>query len=146
MSQNKFVSLPALILKRSKILLYFIIGLHVIALASVMYTVYFHISINIISGLLVVSSFYYYIRYYQNLITLKQISYRQDGMWVLGYESKLLLVSIEPEYMLTEWLIVLRFKTGQTKKRSIPVFVDMLSPEAFKQLRVVLPYILKVKN
>ncbi len=145
MSQNKFVSLPALILSRSKILLFFIIGLHVIVLASAMYTVYFHISVNIILGLLIGFSFYYYIQYYKNLSTLKQIKYRQDGMWILGYKSKSLLVSIEPEYMLTEWLIVLRFKIGQTKRKSIPIFFDMLTPHDFKQLRVVLPYILKTR-
>ena len=146
MSQNKFVSLPVLILNRSKILLLFIIGLHAIAIASVMHTVYFHISVNILLGFLISFSFYYYLQYYKNLTTLKQIKYRQDGMWILGYESKPLLVSIEPEYMLTEWLIVLRFKIGQTKRKSIPIFVDMLSPETFKQLRVVLPYILTTKK
>jgi len=146
MSQNKFVSLPVLELNRSKILLFFIIGLHVIAIASVMHAVYFHISVNIFLGFLISFSFYYYLQYYKNLITLKQIKYRPDGMWVLGYESKPLLVSIEPEYMLTEWLIVLRFKIGQTKRKSIPIFMDMLSPATFKQLRVVLPYILKAKN
>lgn len=146
MSQNKFVSLPVLIINRSKILLFFIIGLHVIAFTSVMYSVYFHISVNIILGLLIVFSFYYYIQYYKNLNTLKQIRYRTDGMWVLEYAGKSVLASIEPEYMTTEWLIVLRFKIGQTKKKSIPVFVDMLLPEDFKKLRVVLPYILKAKN
>ncbi len=146
MSQNKFVSLPALELNRSKILLFFIIGLHVVAIASVMHSIYFHISVNVLLGFVISFSFYYYLQYYKNLVTLKQIKYRQDGMWVLGYESKPLLVSIEPEYMLTEWLIVLRFRIGQTKKKSIPIFVDMLSSEDFKHLRVVLPYILKMKD
>ncbi len=145
MSPNKFVSLPALELNRSKILLFFIVGLHVVAIASVMHSVYFHISVNVLLGFLISFSFYYYLQYYKNLATLKQIKYRQDGMWVLGYKSKSLLVSIEPEYMLTEWLIVLRFRIGQTKKKSVPIFVDMLSPQVFKQLRVVLPYIFKIK-
>ncbi len=145
MSQNKFVSLPVLELNSSKILLFFIVGLHVVAIASVIHSVYFHISVNILLGFLISFSFYYYLQYYKNLTTLKQIKYRQDGMWVLGYKSKSLLVSIEPEYMLTEWLIVLRFRIGQTKKKSVPIFVDMLSPQVFKQLRVVLPYIFKIK-
>ena len=146
MSQNKFVSLPVLKLNRSRILLLLIIALHLSAFSSVSYSIYFHLSVNIILGLLIGFSFYYYIQYYKNLTMLKTIQCRQDGMWVLGYESKPLLVSIEPEYMLTEWLIVLRFKIGQTKRKSIPIFVDMLSPESFKRLRVVLPYILKAKN
>ncbi len=146
MSQSKFVSLPVLKLNRSRILLSLIIALHLLAFASVSYSIYFHLSVNIILGLLIGFSFYYYIQYYKNLTTLKTIQCRHDGMWVLGYESKPLLVSIEPEYMITEWLIVLRFKIGQTKRKSIPIFVDMLSLESFKQLRVVLPYILKAKN
>ena len=71
------------------------------------------------------------------------IKYRNDGMWILGYESKPLLVSIESEYMVTEWFIVLRFKIGNSRKRTIPIFKDSLSVESFKQLRVVLPYLLK---
>ena len=145
MSQNKFVSLPVLSLKRSKILLYLIIGLHLIALTSVMHAIYFHLSINIIIGVFVCFSFYYYILYYKNLTSLKMIKCRQDGMWILGYESKPLLVSIEADYMITEWLIVLRFKIGKTKKRSLPIFKDMLPEQSYKQLRVVLPYILDSK-
>jgi len=78
------------------------------------------------------------------------IKYRQDGMWILGYklkegDLKPLLVSIEPEYMITDWLVILRFKMGLTKRKSVPIFSDMLSAQSFKQLRVVLPYILQSK-
>ena len=78
------------------------------------------------------------------------IKYRQDGMWILGYklkegDLKPLLVSIEPEYMIIDWLVILRFKIGQTKIKSIPIFSDMLSDQSFKQLRVVLPYISQSK-
>ena len=74
------------------------------------------------------------------------IKYRADGMWILGYEKKPILVSIESEYMITEWFIILRFKIGQSQKRTIPIFKDMLSVESFKQLRVVLPYILRERK
>jgi len=144
MSQNKFVSLPVLQLNPSKVLLFLIIGLHLIALASVMVNIYFHISVNIILALFIMLSFYYYLLYFKKSKDLKTIKYRSDGLWVLGYDSKSLLVSVEPDFMLTEWLIILRFKIGQTKK-SIPIFVDMLSTKSFKQLRVALPYILKAK-
>ena len=143
MSQNKFVSLPVLSLKRSKTFLGLIIGLHIISLISVIYSTYFHLSINVFLGLLIILSFFYYILYYKNLASLEMIKYRNDGMWILGYESKPLLVSIESEYMVTEWFIVLRFKIGNSRKRTIPIFKDSLSVESFKQLRVVLPYLLK---
>lgn len=146
MSQNKFVSLPVLSLKRSKIFLFIIIGLHLIALASLVYTIYFHISVNVILALLIVFSFCYYILYYIKLSDLKMIKYRADGMWILGYESKPLLVSIDSDYMLTEWLIVLRFKVGKTQRRTLPIFFDMLPQQIFKQLRVVLPYIMRLKD
>lgn len=146
MSQNKFVSLPVLSLKRSKIFLFIIIGLHLIALASLGYTVYLHISVNIILASLIVFSFCYYVLYYKKLSDLKMIKYRADGMWILGYESKPLLVSIESNYMLTEWLIVLRFKVGKTQRRTLPIFFDMLPQSIFKQLRVVLPYIMSLKD
>ena len=74
------------------------------------------------------------------------IKHRVDGMWILGYEKKPILVSIESEYMITEWFIILRFKIGQSQKRTIPIFKDMLSVESFKQLRVVLPYILRERK
>lgn len=146
MSQNKFVSLPALNIERSNIFLFLIVGLHLLALASVWFYVYFHISVNIILAVLVILSFFYYILYYKKLNSLKTIKYRQDGLWILGYEDKPLLVSVKPEYLLTEWLVVLRFKVGLTKTRTVPIFKDMLSPQEFKQLCVVLPYIQKIKN
>ncbi len=146
MSQNKFASLPVLQLKRSRILLFLIFTLHLIALASIMYSVYFHVGINISIGVLIGLSFYYYLLYYKKLTTLNLIKYRQDGLWILGYKSKPLLVSIEPQYFLTEWLIVLRFKIGQTRIKNIPIFIDMLSPQDFRLLRVVLPYIQKMKK
>lgn len=145
MSQNKFVSLPVLQLNPSKVLLFLIIGLHLIALASVMVNIYFHISVNIILALFIMYSFYYYLLYFKKTKDLKTIKYRSDGVWVLSYESESLLASVEPDYMLTEWLIILRFKIGK-KKKSIPVFIDMLSPQSFKQLRVALPYISKFKT
>lgn len=145
MSQNKFVSLPVLSLSRSGTFLVLIIALHLIALASAAYAIYFHISINIFLGLLICFSFYYYILYYKKLSDLKMIKCRQDGMWILGYDSKPLLVSIEADYMITEWLIVLRFKIGQSKKRSVPIFKDMMTEQSFKQLRVTLPYLLMSK-
>lgn len=74
------------------------------------------------------------------------IKCRPDGLWILGYESKPILVSIETDYMITEWLIVLRFKIGKSKKRTIPIFNDMLTRESYKQLRVALPYIVKSKQ
>lgn len=146
MSQNKFVLLPVLSLKRSKTFLSLIISLHLISLISVMYSVYFHLSINISLCFLIIFSFYYYILYYQNVSSIKMIKYRADGMWILGYEKKPILVSIESEYMITEWFIILRFKIGQSQKRTIPIFKDMLSVESFKQLRVVLPYILRERK
>jgi len=145
MSLNKFVSLPILTFSRSKIFLGLITGLHLLALTSVTQFIYFHFSINIIIGLLVCFSFYCNILYYKQLSDLKMIKCRQDGMWILGYESKPLLVSIEADYMITEWLIVLHFKIGQSRKRSVPIFKDMLPKESFKQLRVALPFILNAK-
>jgi len=142
MSHNKFVSLPVLQLNRSKILLFLIVCLHLLALFCVTYSVYFHISVNVFLGLFVVISFAYYILYYQNLSRLTAIKYRADGMWVFGFKDKPLLVSLEPDYLLTDWLIILRFKVGMLKTRSIPIFKDMLTPKDFKQLRVVLPYLL----
>ena len=146
MSPNKFVSLPDLILSRSLVFLLLITCLHLIAFISLFAAVYVHISVNIILGLLVGASFYYNLQYYKNLSMLKTIRYRRDGMWVLGYKVKSLLVSLEPEYLITEWLIVLRFKSGQTKRKTILIFYDMLSNRDFKQLRVVLPYIVQAKK
>jgi len=150
MSQNKFVSLPVLHLNPSKTLRLLIIVLHLIAFLSITHSIYFHISVNFFLALLVSLSFYYYLKYYKNLTSLKLIKYRQDDMWILGYklkegDLKPLLVSIEQEYMITDWLIIIRFKIDQSKIKSIPIFSDMLSDQSFKQLRVVLPYISQSK-
>jgi len=151
MSQNKFVSLPVLQLNPSKTLRLLIMGLHLIALISITYSIYIHITVNIFLGLLISLSFYYYLQYYKNLLSLKMIKCRQDGMWILGYEKstgelKPLLASLKSEYMITDWLIVLRFKIGSTKIKSIPIFKDMLTSEKFKRLKIVLPYLFNIKN
>lgn len=143
MSQNKFVSLPVLSLNPSRILLGFIIVLHTLALASVMLLIYFHIVINVVIGILIICSFCYYILYYKNVSSLKMIKCRADGQWILGYDTKPLLVSLENEMMLSECLIILRFKIGRSQKRTIPIFNDMMDFESFKKLRVALPFILK---
>ena len=143
MSQNKFVSLPVLSLNPSKTLLGFIIVLHTLALASVMISIYYHLVINIVIGILIICSFYYYILYYKNVSSLKMIKCRADGQWILGYDAKPLLVSLENEMMISEWLIILRFKIGRSQKRTIPIFNDMMDFESFKKLRVSLPFILK---
>lgn len=141
MSQNKFVSLPVLEVSSSKIFLVVIIVLHLIAVASITYTIYFHVSINVALLILVSCSFYYYIQYYKNLLTLKLVKIRADGLWILGFDKKPILASLETNYMLTEWFIILRFRVGKLKTRSIPLFIDMLPKKKFKQLMVVLPYI-----
>ena len=150
MSHNKFVSLPVLQVNRSKILLAVIIILHLVALSSVTLSIYYHISINFILGALVSVSFFYYLQYYKKLSTLKMIKYRQDGHWVLAYETveeklKPLLVTLETEYLVTGWMTMLRFRINSTKKRTIPLFVDMLPTEDYKKLQVILPYIIKEK-
>jgi len=141
MSQNKFVSLPVLKLKHSKILLALIVVLHATALGCVALLIYIPISIKILLAALVLFSLFYYWHYYLYLKSLKLIKYRVDGKWILGFKEKPILVTLDKDYMLTEWLIVLRFTLGESKFKSIPIFVDMLPPKVFKQLRVVLPYI-----
>ncbi|MBN4080483.1 hypothetical protein JYT31_02350 [Beggiatoa alba] len=143
MSQTKFVSLPVLLVNRSKSLLLSIIFLHTLALLSLTTSLYFHLSVNIVLAVLISCSFYYYIDYYKNPNTLKSITYRKDGLWVLNYPSKSLLATLETDCMITEWLIILRFKTGKLKIKTLPLFFDMLPKQSFKQLRVVLPFILK---
>lgn len=144
MSQNKFVSLPVLLLRPSKTLLALVVVLHLVALFTVSVFVYLHISVNVILGLLICFSFYYYLQYYSSISKLKFIKHRLDGMWVLDFDGKPSLASLEPKYFLTEWLIVLRFKIVNTKIKSVPIFTDSMSAENFKQLRVVLPFMHKV--
>ena len=146
MSQKKFVSLPVLTLRPSKILLTLIVILHTLAFASVLYKVYVHIIVNIFLGVLIVASFYYYRGVYRQLSTLQQLKYRADGMWILGFKDKPLLVSLQPDYMVTEWLIVLHFKVGAYKSIRLPIFYDMLPAMLFKKLRIVLPAIQQLKS
>ena len=60
----------------------------------------------------------------------------QQGAWLITYRRKNTrhFAAVE-NLVVLEWLVILRFKDQLGTRTSVPIFVDSLSEQAFRQLR-----------
>jgi len=65
------------------------------------------------------------------------ISFRGDG-WFLNLGSEEIRAVLEKEYYLSQWLIVLHFRSLDNQQHTVVILPDSLDANSFRQLRVLL--------
>lgn len=137
MLSGKSGSAPVLNLKSSRILAACTILGHLLAMPVLFYPMSIPVSARMLIGIAVVLSFVYHWRTREPVIALRAPI--RDDLWLLQLKNgEEVEARLYGEYIVTAWLIVLRFKMVNGGKVTVVVLGDSGDEEEIRGMRVYL--------
>ena len=137
MLSNKSVTTPALTLKPSRYLASYLIAIHALALMVLFLPLQISGPALFLIAVMILFSAFYSWHYKEQITALRAPA--EDGQWRLqtryGENKQAILCG---EYFVANWLMVIRFRTRDTKKYSVVILPDSGAGDDIRRMRVYL--------